>query len=187
MSESIEEEQINYKPLNLSLGYNSLSSSALVYDDFFSEVKDDAFNSPRAAPLVEQSFEVPLAQISEQFKDTRRAISKKFQKEKETEILGTLIARQNKVDELKFDGAASISQWDNQFLMRVVCTLTLSGFISGFDIGAVSLISLLLDNNKILYFDAEYIAIGTFVAMGSFGAAVGALLAGPSVDKFGRK
>ncbi len=78
MSESIEEEQINYKPLNLSLGYNSLSNSALVYDDFFSEVKDDALNSPRAAPLVEQSFEVPLAQISEQFKDTRRAISKKF-------------------------------------------------------------------------------------------------------------
>lgn len=65
--------------------------------------------------------------------------------------------------------------------------LTLSGFISGFDIGAVSLISLLLDNNKILYFDRDFVQIGTFVAMGSFGAAVGALLAGPSVDRFGRK
>lgn len=78
-------------------------------------------------------------------------------------------------------------QWDNFFLMRVVCTLTLSGFISGYDIGAVSLISLLLDTNKIVYFNKEEIDIGTFVAIGSLGAAVGALLAGPFVDKFGRK
>lgn len=81
---------------------------------------------------------------------------------------------------------SGLKQWNNFFLMKVVCILTLSAFISGYDIGAVSLLSLLISNDK-LPFNTEIMALGTFVALGSFGAAVGALLAGPSVDRFGRK
>ena len=54
-----------------------------------------------------------------------------------------------------------------------MCLMT-SGFIEGYDLGIVTFFN--------LYIQDRY-----FLSLGSLGAAIGALISGPIVDRFGRR
>ncbi len=58
-------------------------------------------------------------------------------------------------------------------LKCLLCLMT-SGFIEGYDLGMITFAN--------LYLKDRY-----FLSLGSLGAAIGALISGPIVDKFGRR
>lgn len=67
-----------------------------------------------------------------------------------------------------------VNVWNNMFLFKTLFVLMTSGFIEGFDLGIITFANL-------------YVKDRFFLSLGSLGAAIGALISGPIVDKFGRK
>ena len=71
--------------------------------------------------------------------------------------------------------------------MRVALFLTISGFITGYDIGVVSVIALFLYDGGVGGIDSSHLKLYIFISIGSLGAAIGAFVSGNLMDRYGRK
>jgi MFS family permease len=65
--------------------------------------------------------------------------------------------------------------------------LTISGFITGYDIGVVSVVALYLFDDGIKGISSSDSKTSLFISIGSLGAAFGAFISGNLMDKYGRK
>ena len=67
-----------------------------------------------------------------------------------------------------------VSPWNNAFLLKSLFVLMLSAIVEGYDLGVITFANL-------------YIKDRYFLSLASLGAAIGSLLSGPIVDKWGRR
>ena len=68
----------------------------------------------------------------------------------------------------------NVNPWNNMFMLKSLICLMTSGFIEGYDLGIITFAN--------VYFSDRF-----FLSLGSLGAAFGALMSGPIVDRFGRR
>jgi MFS family permease len=66
--------------------------------------------------------------------------------------------------------------------MRVALFLTISGFITGYDIGVVSVVALYLYDDGMSGITSSREKVYIFISIGSLGAAVGAFISGNLMD-----
>jgi len=83
------------------------------------------------------------------FKGQRKSIRDKYKQQKEIEVLATIANTKNNDN---IDIEIGMKHWNNGFVMRVALFLTISGFITGYDIGVVSVIALYLFDDGIAVF-----------------------------------
>ena len=68
-----------------------------------------------------------------------------------------------------FDQADDIlgeKQWNNSFVMKIVAFLAISGFVTGFDIGSVSIIGLYLIGPESFSKSLNVSHVNVFIAIG---------------------
>ena len=128
-----------------------------------------------------------IRKASEDFKAIRRQTKERHQHERRVEVLSALSSRgdvtptnaQRPVQFIHFRSGLngqrqSVNPWNNMFMLKALLCLMTSGLIEGYDLGIITFAN--------LYFQDRF-----FLSLGSAGAAFGALISGPIVDRFGRR
>ena len=134
-----------------------------------------------------QGDKLCIKDVGLDFKQRRQLAKERAANQHKLEMLATLNARMNmegrvlnEIAELEtFQGQ---KEWNNKFIMKILIILTGSGLITGFDQGAISVTMVSPDVENNFSDDPQKFnrAMAAFVALGTFGSAIGALMAGIS-------